>query len=84
MVNGSTVVIAVALGGSIMLAVLLTILNAVIYIDPALVFILMVVAILVLWSLWNRWEGDKQRQRIESKSHTLGPDAAEQERLNPD
>lgn len=45
-------------GGSIVLSTVLTALNSVVYIDPALVFVLMWFAILAAWSVLNRWEGD--------------------------
>jgi hypothetical protein len=81
MENPDIVIVALFAGGSIVLAVLLTIVNSVVYVDPAPVLILRFAAILALLSLWNRWEGDNQRRRIESESHKLGPDAPQQERL---
>jgi hypothetical protein len=44
------------------------------YIDEALVFALMLVAILVAWSRFNRWEGEKQRTRILEDERRPGED----------
>ena len=43
-------------------------------IDPAFVFVLTLVVIVLLWSAWNRWEGEKLRRKIaaERRSDTLG------------
>jgi len=72
------------LGGSIAVGTVLTILNAVVYIDPAVVFAVMFIAILAAWSVLNRWEGECQLRRITSGSSKLTPDAPEQERRNPE
>jgi ABC-type transport system involved in cytochrome bd biosynthesis fused ATPase/permease subunit len=69
-------------GGSILVSIAFTILNSMVYIDPALVVAAMLIVILAVWSVLNRWEGERQLRRIQSESSKLGQDATEQERRN--
>jgi len=69
-------------GGSFLVSIAFTILNSMVYIDPALVFAAMLIVILAAWSVLNRWEGERQLRRIQSESSKVAPDATDQERRN--
>jgi hypothetical protein len=70
-------------GGSILLSMVLTIPNSMVSIDPALLFALMFIVILAIWSALNRWEGDRQLTRTQSESRTLRPHTPDQKKRNP-